>query len=168
MNNYIQLPLFPPEIIEIPLANGYTTIIDRIDCDLALIKWSVSIADRQKTAYANYRGKGLHRVILSRILGRDLLQTETVDHIDRDSLNNCRNNLRLATHSQNNANRGKHKNNQSGYKGVYWDRKKKKWRAVIRQNYKTIHIGYFESAADAHTAYCVKAIELFGEFARFD
>jgi len=52
----------------------------------------------------------------------------TIDHIDRNILNNKIENLRLATYSQNRQNSGKRPNNTSGYKNVYWVAKSRKWR----------------------------------------
>ena len=51
----------------------------------------------------------------------------TIDHIDRNTLNNKIENLRIATRSQNSQNTGKKPNNTSGYKNVYWSKEKQKW-----------------------------------------
>ena len=53
----------------------------------------------------------------------------------------------------------------SKYKGVW---KESKWRTGIRHNYKTIHLGSFETEAEAARAYNAKATELFGEFANLN
>lgn len=90
-----------------------------------------------------------HRIVMSRILGRELLKTEDVDHINRNRLDNRRCNLRVASRSQNMQNQGIRKDNTSGYRGVYWHRDAKKWRAYIRVNNKTIMGGYFNTASEA-------------------
>lgn len=105
----------------------------------------------------------LHRMILSRKLERDLLPTEFVDHINGNGLDNRRENLRVATPSQNQHNSRKPKNNTSGYKGVY--KRGNKWCAAIAINYKTIFLGYHDTAELAHEAYCKAAIKYHGEFA---
>ena len=89
-----------------------------------------------------------------------------IDHIDTDSLNNRWNNLRLATTSQNQANRGPQKNNKSGFKGVYWHPSHAAWRAAVRFKGRKIILGEFRTPEDAHAAYCTKVAELYGEFAR--
>jgi len=88
-----------------------------------------------------------------------------VDHIDRDSLNNQRSNLRICNRSQNSMN-SVHTKGMSKYKGVCWDKNRKKWKAEIAQSYKRIHIGRYDSEVVAAKAYDAKAVELFGEYAR--
>ena len=87
-----------------------------------------------------------------------------LDHLDCNCANSAIRNLRLATQSQNRANKRRAQNNTSGYKGVSAFRKQ--WKACIRRGGKQHYLGIFPSAADAHAAYCAKAEELFGEFWR--
>lgn len=87
-----------------------------------------------------------------------------------DHKNNCRSdnkwtNLREATNSQNGSNSIISKNNLSGYKGVYWNKKDKRWFSQITHNRKTINLGRFKNKEDAAIAYNFAAIEMFGEFA---
>jgi hypothetical protein len=91
-----------------------------------------------------------------------------VDHIDRNKLNMQKSNLRLATYSQQNANRSKMQTRKttSRYKGVYWDRGK--WKAQITLDYKTKHLGRFSDEWEAAEAYNKAAIERFGEFAHLN
>lgn len=91
-----------------------------------------------------------------------------IDHRDGNPLNNCIDNLRAASGSQNQANRGRNKNNTSGYKGVYWDRSSGRWAANIWKNRRKIWLGCHDTAELAHAAYCRAALEHHGEFARFD
>lgn len=86
-----------------------------------------------------------------------------VDHIDGNGLNNQRYNLRICTTSQNQANTKRHIDNLSGYKGV--SKSKKKWRAQIKINKRTIVIGSFETPEEAARAYDKVSKENFGEFA---
>jgi hypothetical protein len=87
-----------------------------------------------------------------------------IDHVDGDKTNNRLCNLRLATTSQNNANRPVHKNNKCGFKGVALYRGK--WRSQIQVDGKNHHLGYFDTAEEAHAAYVAAAEKHFGRFAR--
>lgn len=92
-----------------------------------------------------------------------------VDHKDGDKLNNRRKNLRHTSPSKNQGNRKvRNKNNTSGYRGVMFSRdswRKSRWRAVIKVNYKSKHLGYFKTLEEAALAYNKAAKEHFGEFA---
>lgn len=89
-----------------------------------------------------------------------------VDHRDGDRLNDRWGNFRLATRSQNCANRKKHSNNSSGFKGVHLKRASGKWAATICVNYKIHYLGSFETPEEAHESYVSAAQKYFGEFAR--
>ncbi len=80
-------------------------------------------------------------------------------------MNNRRDNLRPANSSQNGSNRGKQRDNKSGYKGVCWSTKDKRWRATIKLNRKGIYLGNFLTAEEAARAYDAAAREMHGEFA---
>lgn len=75
------------------------------------------------------------------------------DHINGDGLDNRRKNLRICTPSENLLNMGKNSRNTSGYKGVHFHAKLKKWRARIRVNGKPISLGVFSNKKDADKAY---------------
>jgi hypothetical protein len=89
-----------------------------------------------------------------------------IDHIDMDKSNNRYSNLRVASHSQNMFNRSAQKNNKLGVKGVSWALKSKKFHAQIKIDGKQINLGYFDSLAEAESAYAVASKKLHGEFAR--
>lgn len=90
---------------------------------------------------------------------------ERVDHINHDTLNQQRSNLRICTTGQNGANRQIQVNNTSGYKGVDWHKRHGKWRTQVQVNGKSVHIGVYNSPVDAALAYDRAAIEYNGEFA---
>lgn len=85
-----------------------------------------------------------------------------VDHINGDSLDNQKSNLRTCTHQQNMANKRMQKNNKSGIKGVAWDKNRNKWKATISFNDKTINLGRYNDKLEAAKVYQNKAKELFG------
>jgi hypothetical protein len=95
-----------------------------------------------------------------------ILGVKGVDHIDHNTLNNQRFNLRPATQSQNGGNASKRSGSTtSRYKGVYWDRAGRVWIAGASANRRSVHLGRFASEVDAALAYDAGARELFGEFA---
>lgn len=91
-----------------------------------------------------------------------------VDHINLDTLDNRRSNLRVATRSQNAANRRRQSNNSSGYKGVSWNKERKKWHAYICVGRKHITLGRFNSIVQAARAYNDAALTFFGEYAKLN
>ena len=87
-----------------------------------------------------------------------------VDHINGDKRDNRKCNLRICTGPQNSYNRKVNSNSTSGYRGVTWHEKTKKWRASIYFNKKHISLGLFKDKVDAAKAYDNKAVELYGEY----
>ena len=87
-----------------------------------------------------------------------------VDHINGKTGDDRIANLRLATHQENLCNRGKQKNNTSGYKGVH--RHQGKWRARIAVNGRNISLGMYHNPEEAHRAYATAAERYHGDFAR--
>lgn len=149
---------------------GFECLIDDIDADLLSLNWQFKKNKRKGVIgynkWVNRKCKTilLHRTILSRVLGRELLPTERVDHKDLNPMNNQRSNLRLATNSQNVANTGLRSTNKSGKKGAFLCRGK--YHAQITVNYKRFHLGVFDTVEEAHAAYLKAAVKHFGEFAR--
>lgn len=90
-----------------------------------------------------------------------------VDHINGDPLDNRRENLRLATQSQNLANCGKQRNNTTGYKGVTQNSgHPNSYTARTKKNSKNIYLGSFSSKEMAALVYDLWALDIHGEFAR--
>lgn len=108
-----------------------------------------------------------HRIVYALAHGIDPANLE-IDHIDSNSLNNNPKNLRLATRSQNCKNQKIGSANKSGFKGVHWSITNKKWIAMITNNKKGKNLGSFDCIQEAAAAYEKAAMELHGEFARFE
>ncbi len=87
-----------------------------------------------------------------------------VDHINGVRDDNRIENLRCATNQENMRNRGKTKNNKSGYKGVSWDEWSGKWVAKIKVDGKAVNLGRYILAEDASLAYETAAARNFGAF----
>lgn len=88
-----------------------------------------------------------------------------IDHINGNGEDNRIINLREATRFDNARNSRIPKNNKSGLKGVYFCPDRKKWRATIGVNSKSIHLGLFSTREEAHKAYVAAAASLHGAFA---
>ena len=89
-----------------------------------------------------------------------------VDHINGNTLDNRKSNLRVVTQSKNMAHRLRPKRKGSSkYWGVYYVKKHKRWRASIKVNRKTRYLGHFKQEKDAARAYNEAALFHFGECA---
>jgi hypothetical protein len=137
--------------------------------DISRWNWCASKGGRGKGYYAA-RGRSPEEikstgkrapVLMHRYLMGE--PPEDIDHWNRDSLDNRRKNLRKATTSQNIAN-GLSRGGSSRFKGV--SRSRGHWRAVIRKDYKTLHLGRFDTEEAAAQAHDEAARRLHGEFAR--
>jgi hypothetical protein len=89
----------------------------------------------------------------------------TVDHIDRDPLNNLESNLRLATKQEQLHNQGLRRNNTSGFKGVSWIGGRQRWGAQIKTPDGRHLMRYFHTPEEAAECYDAWALQYFGEFA---
>jgi hypothetical protein len=98
----------------------------------------------------------MHRLIMG-LEDRKLV----VDHIDGDTLNNRRSNLRIATRQQNGWNRrGVERHN---LRGAYLN-KSGRWEAHIKADGRLLYLGSFDTEQEAHAAYLAKAAELHGDW----
>lgn len=146
----------------VALTKGLTAQVDQADIEwVSALKW-FSQGDRNGKYYAA-RWKRLpsgkrkeirmHRMIAERMMGQEIADGLEVDHINLDTLDNRRCNLRVCTKQENLKRKGRYKNNTSGSKGVYWDKGTHKWRASLRMNGRLKYLGIFADKAEAEAVY---------------
>ena len=87
------------------------------------------------------------------------------DHINHNTLDNRKCNLRDSTIDENMKNKNKRKDNKSGITGVYWNKKEKKWIASIQADKNPMRLGAFINKEDAIKVRLKAEKEYFGEFA---
>lgn len=143
-------------------------IVDDEDYDMLMkhnTSWCVSphagVMTRSKWSF---RPVSMARLILGLKRG----ELVVADHIDGDIFYNVRSNLRIASYAQNMQNRRKHKIGTSKYKGVSFDANRKSWKSRLKNNRTEIFLGRFSTEEEAAVAYDVKALEIFGKFAKLN
>ena len=107
------------------------------------------------------------RIFMHRLLNNTPEGHET-DHINHNTLDNTRSNLRTVTKSQNQHNTRLRKDSVSGFKGVGWHKATNKWRTRINKDGVTVFTAYFSTKIEAAKAYDTKAKELFGNYAKLN
>lgn len=140
---------------QIKLTQGKFAIVDDEDFEwLNQWKWcfdsnGYAVRHEQKNEYGfnSRRMIKMHKFILNPSLGM------MTDHINRNRLDNRKINLRMADNHLNQRNSKLSIKNRSGFKGVYWDKKYKRWCARITFFGKKIFGGGFLNIIDAHKAY---------------
>lgn len=150
----------------IQLSSGEWALVSHEDMDLAHKSWVPGFMN-----YPRFGGAGeqrMHRIVMSRSLGRALKPGEEVDHINGNVLDNRRENLRIASRSENMRNQVNRPAGLTGYIGVSAASKSKKFRAFLVMNYQQVYIGVFPTAQEAAWMRDQYALALHGEFARFN
>lgn len=120
------------------------------------------------TAWGTRLNTKFHRIVagLVKIENGIIIENknELVDHVDGNSRNNKKSNLRICTRSQNAMNYGSPSNNTSGHRGVSWKKDKKKWKAYYSINQRQYHVGYYDTIEEASVAREIAAKKAFGSF----
>lgn len=163
-------PLNLENTVEFEIGKSKTALVDAADWPkISHYSWRWSEHTKNKdrgyvvtTARApdgRYSTFSLHRLLMSNPIGKH------VDHVNGDTTDNRRANLRLASRSQNMANTRKREGTSSKFKGVCWNKNCGTWQADIRANGKTIGLGQFGDEGLAALAYDMASIRENGEFA---
>jgi len=105
---------------------------------------------------------GTHRLIFMMFHG---YMPTLIDHIDGNPSNNIIDNLRPSTYSENMWNSRRSKNNTTGFKGVYLDKRTNKWIAKCYKYNKCYHIGSYKNIHDAANAVLLFRVNNHGDFA---
>jgi hypothetical protein len=154
----------------------YVTLVD--DCDFEYLNqyaWSplVIAGTNHPLVYAYGGGHPqvlMHRVIWERAFGTIPvgLELDHKEHGQFGGLDNRRENLRLATRSDQNRNTRKQSGTVSKFRGVYWHKKASKWAVEIHVHDYPVYLGLFESEEQAALAYDSAARDKFGKFAQLN
>lgn len=158
---------------EIPLTRGHVAIVDDEDyADISRFKWCAHTSKRRdgtvKTVYAKRNFVDVNRKRITVLMHREIARVPKnmqVDHVDGNGLNNTRANLRACTNMENQNNQRPKRVGSSMFKGVSWLKENQKWRAQIRINGKTRHVGLYATETEAAMAYDGAAIRWLGPFA---
>jgi hypothetical protein len=158
---------------EIQLTQGKVALVDDEDFEyLNQWRWCLRGTGNGKFyAIRGFRKSKKCNVTCSISMHRQLMKPEkgyVIDHLDGNTLNNQKNNLRICTQSQNIANSKISILNTSGYKGVRYNKQNKRYYAVITFNRRAISLGGYIDIIDAARAYNKAAIKFHGEFANLN
>lgn len=154
---------------QIPLSQGKIALVDDADYErVSKHKWYANkdlnnyYAKRwSPTQNGKRRIIWMHRFIMSAPEGIE------VDHVNLVTLDNRKCNLRLCTRFQNARNQTLSSANTSGFKGVRFDKNRRKWRAEIYIHCERLFLGNFETRDAAVATYRQAALKYHGTFARF-
>ena len=148
---------------QIPLTRGLFAVVDDDDYEkVASVKWQASKDKRaERTVYYpvhGYRENGKTRILPLTHFILSPPKGMQVDHINGDTLDNRRENLRIVTPRENCQNL--HIKKSSDYAGVHWSKSHHKWQTQIRVNNRSTHLGFYQTEEAAHDAYVNACISM--------
>lgn len=143
----------------VPLGHGKYAYVDLDDYERVMKHSWCLTKDKYAQSTINKKSIKLHRFIMN------CYDDKIVDHIDHNTLNNKKKNLRICTILQNSYNT-KYRKHSSCFKGV--QKVNNKWRCVLRKNGQLINLGTFISEIQAAKIYDKYALKYFGEYAQLN
>lgn len=160
------------KVIDLP--GGFSTIIDEEDYnEISLFKWK-TLKTKKKIYVVRSMNKpekdqnNINKQYVSVLLHRQIMKCgpdDYVDHINGNSLDNRKSNLRVCSNSCNLSNRSKQSNNKSGYKGVIKRKDCNRFEAAIRKDNYSHRLGLYKTIKEAAIAYDLASLYLYKEFA---
>lgn len=150
---------------EIKLTQGQVALVDNADFEkLSKYKWFAHKKQNKHgaTYYAERKPKDRTNYSMHKHIMGEPPAGHQIDHIDGNSLNNQRENLRFVTPAQNQMNRAP--SGEKKYKGTY--KADNKFAARISVNKKRIHLGRFKTEREAACAYDTAAKQHFKQFSK--
>jgi hypothetical protein len=155
---------------EIALTKGFVAIVDDDDYDqLITHKWKAHVGDEHHIyAVRSFKKGGRNGIWIAIQMHRVVTHAGpgiVVDHINGNTLDNRKENLRACEQKYNAMNRRSHMGKTCRFKGVHLDKKSGLWVAAIRKDKHRNCLGYFDRDIDAALAYNIAAVEMFGAFA---
>jgi len=154
--------LIDPEDYE-KIVNYNWRIIKRKD---SVVYFHTAVYDAQLYREKKIKSKTvlLHRLIMN----CSYKDGKMIDHINRNTLDCRKINLRFATNSQNQWNRKTQKRNVTKLKGVMFDKRRGKYYSRIVHDKKAVFLGYFTDMYLAHEAYCIASVKYHGAYGRVE
>ncbi|KIP28272.1 AP2/ERF family transcription factor [Bacillus thuringiensis] len=152
---------------EISLQNDMLAIVDDEDYErVSQYNWSYFIHSGTQIRIQRYfdNKKKLSETLQSFILNQNSKEM-IITFLDGNQLNFQKDNLKITDAKYISQKRKGNRNSTSKYKGVSWDKIRKKWMSSIKNNEQTMYLGRYDSENDAALAYNKAAIEIFGEHA---
>lgn len=134
-------------------------------CPAGTVAGTISAAKGYVTISVDRKIYLAHRLAWCYQTGEDPAEFQ-IDHINGTRNDNRYCNLRIATKTENMRNSKKPSTNKTGFKGVHFDSAIGKFRACIRAGGKTKNLGSYNTAEEAHAAYCGAAKIYYGQFFR--
>lgn len=152
----------PKPFKKIVLSNGGFALVDEEDYEKAIqYKW---MRHRIEINREIVETTTKPRLFLSRFI-MNPSEGMQVDHIDGNTFNNRKSNLRICTNAENSRNTKLYSTNTTGFRGVIWDKDLKRWKVRITVDFKRIYLGSYRNIEDAAKAYDKAALKYHGEFA---